>query len=316
MATPAMLVEIGMIAAKIETTPGTANAPAAVDAGILVWDIGLEERIDMGERNPVKTTFSRPTAVPQRRMYELTFRSEIVGGTTAGSRPPVWNLLRACAMTEAISAGVSVTYTPLTAPSSQETLTIDVYRDGKRYRLTGAMGNCRVTVTDTGVPVFEFTFNGVYNAPVDASLLTSVPYTSAAPPAAVGGTLTLMTQTLRGVGFEFDLGNTVEMVEDMTQASGYLRALVVDRSPTITVAPEDELVATVEWLTKKTSGTVGEFIGLIGSAAGNIFRLRAPAAQVMGAGWAERTGKIIRSLNLACRRLASDDNDECTLRWT
>lgn len=315
------LVEVGQLGALFETVKGTANAPAALDAGIRVWDIGLEEKVEMHERNPVEAEFDQPHAIPGMRSYQLTFRAEIVGGTSAGSRPPVWQLLQACSLTEAISAGVSVTYSPLTPEASQKTVTIDVYRRVagavKRHRLTGAMGNVRIVCLSDGVPYMEFTFLGVYNEPVDvADLLTTPPYVMAGPPPVVGATVSLMSQTLRCVGFEIDLGNKVELREDVNQPSGYVHAVVVDRLPTISVAPEDELAATVEWLAKKTTPTVGEFIGLIGSAAGNIFRVRAPAAQVMEAGWGTRGTRITRTLSLAARKLANAGADSLTIRWT
>ena len=310
------LIERGQIAAKIETTKGTANAPVAVDAGIMVWDLGLTERVDIAERNPVGAAFDDPAGIPEFRAYELTFRAEIQGGTTAGSRPPIWALLRACGLSETISASTSVTYALITAESSQECVTIDVYRDGKRYRLTGAMGNA-VFVFERGTPTHvEFTFVGVYNAPVDAGLLATPPYVAVAPPAPVSATLTLMSNTLRAVGFRCDLGNQVELREDVTNAAGFIHAVIVDRKPRITVEPEDDLVATVEWLTKKTGGTLGEFVGTFGTVAGNIHRILAPAAQVVGAGFGERGGRITRTLELACRGLAAFTNDSVSYRIT
>lgn len=315
------LMEIGQLAVLVETVKGTAVSPAAVDAGIRVWDIGLEEQIEIHERNTVEAEFSQPHAIPGMRSYQLTFRSEIVGGTSAGSRPPMWQLLRACGLSEAISAGVSVTYTEVSNENSQVTVTIDVYRrvgaTVKRYRLTGAMGNVRAVCLSDGVPYLEFTFLGVYNEPTDASdLLSGLPYVMAGPPPVVSATITLMSQTLRCVGYEFDLGNKVELREDVNQASGYMHAVVVDRLPTLSVTPEEELIATVEWLNKKTTPTVGEFIGSIGTVAGNIFRIRAPAAQVMAAGFGTRGTRGVRPLNLACRKLLNAGGDSVALRWT
>lgn len=315
------LMEIGQIGVLVETVKGTAVSPAAVDAGIRVWDIGLEEQIEVHERNTVEAEFSQPHAIPGMRSYQLTFRSEVVGGTSAGSRPPMWQLLRACGLSEAIIVPTSVTYSEVANENSQVTVTIDVYRrvgaTVKRYRLTGAMGNVRAVCLSDGVPYFEFTFLGVYNEPADvADLLTAPPYVMAGPPPVVSATITLMSQTLRCVGYEFDLGNKVELREDVNQASGYLHAVVVDRLPTLAVTPEEELAATVEWLSKKTTPTVGEFIGSIGSVAGNIFRIRAPAAQVMAAGFGTRGTRGVRPLNLTCRKLANAGGDAMTLRFT
>ena len=310
------LVERGQIAAKIETTKGTANAPAAIDAGIEVYDVSYTPEIGIAERDDIRSTFDKRKNITGSRAARVTFRAAIKGGSSAGSRPEVWALLRACCTTEAIVASTSVTYTPTTAESAQETLTIDVYRDGLVYRILGAMGNVRAIVKENEVPMFEFEFRGVYVAPTDTALLTGVTYVSTGPPQPVSMTLTLHSQTLRATGFEFDMGNQIELRSDVTNAAGYVHAVCVNQDPTITVDPELETVATFDYITRLQNSTAGAFLGQVGTAAGNIFRLLCPNATITEAPHGDRNRLIIVNLTLKARGLADSGNDSFNLRWT
>ena len=310
------LVERGVLAAKIETVKGTANAPVAVDGGLEISDVSLNTDITVVERDPIAASFDDPKAIRGNRISRVTFKSPIVGGTTAGSRPPHWALLRACGMTEAISAGVSVTYTPTTASSTQETVTIDLYLDGILHRIVGAMGTFRKTVAENDTPMFEFEFHGVYVAPSDTALLSGVAYQAVSPPAPLGATLTFRSQTLVSTGWTFDLANSVVVRQDITQAGGVIHAVITNRKPVITTDPEVELVATFDFWSNVVNANSGEFNGTIGSAAGNTVRLLAPNAEITTAEPGDREGLRILNLTLKPRRLVSAGEDHASLRYT
>lgn len=309
------LKERGVVAARLETTKGTANAPAAVDGGTEVSDVVYSADIAVMERDPVRASFDREKNITGNRSARLSFKTPLIGGSSAGSRPNVWAMLRACGYSESISAGVSVTYTPLTASASQETATIDFYADGILYRIVGAMGNVTLDVKENEVPMLSFEFTGVYVAPTDTALITPT-YSGVSPPSPLSATLTFRSTTMVATGFSFNTGNEVVLREDITNAAGLIHAVIVNRDPTITCDPELETVATFDFLTNLVNATAGEFNGQIGTAAGNTFRANFPNSQITEAPLADRGGRLTHNLTLKPRRLASAGNDFGTLRWT
>lgn len=308
--------EIGQVAARVETTKGTALAPTAVHAGIEVWDPQVTPVVGVAERPTAHATLGMPRGVPNVRHYEATFRCPLKGRASAGLAPEATALLRACGLSETIVASTSVTYQGVSLLSSQETITLDVYKDGKRWRLAGAVGNLVAEVRRDGIPYIDFSFLGKYAAPSDTALLASPPYVATSPPQPVGATLTLMSQTMIATGWQFNLGNEIKLRQDITDATGWGHGYIANRDPVISIDPEDELVATFDFLQRLTDGTLGEFVGSIGSAAGNIIRLRAPAVQITDAPYADREGLLTRNLTLKCRENVVDADDAFTLRYT
>jgi hypothetical protein len=310
----AILMERAQAAARVETTKGTANAPIAADGGIEIWDLGVTPTVGVYERETLGATFDKPSGVPGERFYEATFRVPIKGRASAGLVPEMGILLRAAGLAQALP-GATVDYAPIQAEASQETITLDLYRDGKRWRLTGTMANVTLEVRKNIVPYFEFTFIGIYAAPSDTALLTSPPYILTAPPQPLTATFTLMSQTMIATGFSFNLGNEVRLRHDITQATGFRNCVIVNRDPTISLDPEDELVATFDFLNRLTTGAVGEFVFQYGTAAGNTFRFRAPAAQIIEAPYADRDGLLTRSLTLRPRKLVAAGDDSFLIRF-
>lgn len=309
------LVERGQVAAKIEGTGssrGTLAAPVAADAGLYVYDIGVTHNIEVAERETQEASLDKPAGIPNNRSTEVTFRSEFVGHEGgAGVEPNISVLLRGCGL--AVTVGATVSWAPRSDDADQESITLDVFRDGIRHRLTGAMGNAVLVLAQGEVPVFEFTFMGVYNEPVDASLLTNPPYPSVSPNQPLNATLTLMSQTMCATGFRYDLGNAVEMRQAITEATGFKHAIIVNRDPTITLDPEEELVATFNFKSKLTAGTIGEFVFSFGSVAGNTWTLTCPAAQIVEGSYGDRNSQVTHDLTLRPRKLANAGDDHMSL---
>lgn len=298
-----ILSERGLIAVRVESTKGTANAPAAADAGIEVYDVSYTPEIGVHERDPVRPGFDTEKNIVGPRSARITFRTPMKGTGAAGERPEFYYLLRGCGLSETITAATRVDYDPISAESAQETLTIDVYHDGLRYRAVGCMGNARIVAKQGDTPHIEWEFRGVYVAPADVSLLTNPPYVTASPAAMISATLTFRSQTLRATGFELDLGNVVELREDVTNAAGYVNAYVARRDPTITCDPEVELVATFDFLTSLINATAGAFTAQWGSAGGGQWRINCPNAQIVGADISDRNSLKIHNLTIKARAL-------------
>ena len=305
----ALLKERGHIAVAMETTKGTAVAPVVADAAIEVYDPSLEPVIEIAERNPLEPSFGRRRNITGNQMRRLTPRVPLSGSGTAGTAAVWGRLLRACAMTETVVVSTSVTYAPVTAFASQETVTIDVYRGEKRWRLVGVMGNPKLIISQNEVPMYEFTFMGIYVASADSAPLAPT-FPNVNPPNPVSVTVTWNSITLICTALEIDLANDVQMRQDIGQASGYRHAVIVERDPSATADAEDELVATVDWEEQVRLATAGVLSIVISGGAGNIHTFSAPVVQIVAAPLVERNGLLVRNLQFKLRRSASSGNDE------
>ncbi|MBI4972897.1 MAG: hypothetical protein HZC16_03665 [Candidatus Omnitrophica bacterium] len=91
-----MLTRKRQLAAKIEVSEGVAEAPAAADARLLVYNPKVSFDIAMFERNPARQSFSNIGKLPGKRPAGLSFRLELRGSGLAVTAPEWVKLLQAC----------------------------------------------------------------------------------------------------------------------------------------------------------------------------------------------------------------------------
>lgn len=105
-------------------------------------------------------------------------------------------------------------YAPETGPSGFDSLSIEAYSRGQKYEINGAYGTFTISVDGPAVPVWEFTYQGIGNVPVDDTppSITSYPDGANLPTKAVNMALTINPDgagditNLKLRGFNFDLG--------------------------------------------------------------------------------------------------------------
>ncbi|TXH52070.1 MAG: hypothetical protein E6Q97_16885, partial [Desulfurellales bacterium] len=123
---------------------------------------------------------------------ECSFSVEMAGSGAAGTAPAYGPLLRACGLSETISAGVSVTYAPVS--TTFESVTIYYQVDGIQHKITGARGTVDIDVSAGQIPAYKFKFTGIYNAPTDTALAT---------PTYTGFITPLVANNTNTTGFQF-----------------------------------------------------------------------------------------------------------------
>lgn len=300
-----ILKERGMIAVELEAVKGTAENPDAADAGIEVFDPEVDEDIPIARRNSVEASFDKRPGISANQMRTVTFRVPMKGSGAAGTVNEVTKLLQACGLSETIVAVTSVTYDPESSNEINQTLTVDVYQDKLRKRTHGCMGNVKFVIAQNEVPVMEFTFIGLYNAASDTPLLTGISYGTVSPPNPVNLTCTWASFTFRLVNFSLDVGNDVQMREDICAPTGFIHAYIADRLPVIEVDPEEELVATVDWVEEMRLATTGPLLIVLGGTAGNIWTFNAPNAQIVDSTPGDRN--LQQTKQLVLEALANTD---------
>jgi hypothetical protein len=91
-----MLTRLRQLAAKIETQEGIAEALAALDAKLLVYDPKVNYDIPMFVRNPVRDSFSKVGKIAGMRPAGISFRLVLRGSGIATTEPEWGKLIRAC----------------------------------------------------------------------------------------------------------------------------------------------------------------------------------------------------------------------------
>lgn len=272
-----------VLAAKIETTAGTAIAVDADDGKFNIFDADIQMDIPIVER-PGQGSRMALKSVTGKRMGIVKFKIEIHGSGTAdaggGEAVPQWakTFLPACSWVAGAGADLNV-YTPLTqAPgSSCKTLTIYVWEDGLKKGIAGAMGTWVVTCTDGEQAYIEFEFKGKWIEPT-AEAIIAPDYPSIIPPRFAGATTTMGSHAPRFNELKIDMGNEVNFSEDPADSTGIYHAIITAGVTTGTCDMEDELIASgnkySEFLTacglafSCQWGTAGNSITLWTSGAG------------------------------------------------
>lgn len=306
-----LLKRVSVLAAKVETTSGTAETLTAAEAAFNVYDMAFAQNISTEER-PGQGAFSHSPQVPGIRTGTFTFKTEIAGDGAAGV--PGWasTFLPACGWVN--STGV---FSPKSeAPGSNvKTLTINGYVNGRRQQIRGAAGTFRIVLPAGRLAMIEWTFTGAYVATADATILAPT-YPTIVPMRAVAETLTWGSWNPVVESVTVDAGNEVVIRESASQAdgSGIAAAIVTARRPTITVNPEAALVAAADPWGDFIARTSRVFTYEIDNGTDR-FVVGAPVAQVVSLGEGDRNGMLTDEITFQCNKSAAAGNDELTLTF-
>jgi len=296
-----------VVAAKLETTLGTAESLAATDAQFIAYDFAYTLNGEDGTRD-APGSLTKLYSLIGPRSYDMTFKVEL-------SPDSGWAavFLPACSMKDTAGVFSLLSGMPVASAGSPRTITIGGFMDGRKVTASGCMGNVKFVYPSGKRPYADFSFKGKYVALSDATLIAPTLPSAAALRAAN------MTFTLAGAipgktnQVEVDLQNEVTLGEDLGSLgadAGYCYARVVDRNPMITAALEQQLVATNDLHGKWAAHTLEAFILAIGS--GSTVTINAPAAQVVGIADGERDGVSTDTVTWGCKQ-GSAIEDELTV---
>ncbi|MBN2060701.1 MAG: hypothetical protein JW882_09835 [Deltaproteobacteria bacterium] len=306
-----MLIERAQIAAKLESEEGTAETLTNAEA-LLVFNPKFNPEIEQFRRNPVRSTLSQLASVSGKRRATLEFDVELKGSGTKGTPPEYGDLLKACKMSETIVAVTSVTYAP--ASSGDSSITLALYEDGVCYKMWGARGDMSLKLK-AGEPVMiHFVFTAADFSVTDVALLTGCSYDATIPQPFMNASFQVSSYSAIVENLDLALKNKVALRPSANAASGHLSAVITNREPGGSLDPEMVLVATEDFFGDWRSGTTGALTATIGSVAGNIATITAPAVRYTGISPADREG--IRTLGLDFDLAMSSGDDELSIALT
>jgi hypothetical protein len=302
-----------VILAKNAASYGADAAPTAANDGMLVRNFRMRPlNQEYDDRDYDVPYFGNKGRIVSGAFVEVSFEVEMAGGGAAGTAPKYGPLLQSCGMSETINAGVSVVYAPIT--TGEKDSTIYFYIDARLHKVLGAFGNVEARLVAGRIPVWAFTFIGLYVAPSDVALPTPT-LTAFQKPLAVNNTNTTPATlfTFAGKFREIMLATGNELVYRNLPNSEAVR--FVGRRSRGSVRLEDELVATKDWWTIVRNGTLGALAITQGTAAGNKVAIAANQVQLTEPDMDEEQGIAMIRMNMELQP-SSAGNDEFSITVT
>jgi hypothetical protein len=300
------------ILAKIEASYGVDPTPTGAANAILVRNLNPRpQEAQTVPRDLVRPYLGNSENLPTAIHAKLDFEVEMAGSGAAGTAPAWGPLLRACAFSETINAGVSVVYAPVSAAMESITLYFNV--DGVLHKLFGARGTVSIGLANNQIPVFRFSFTGLYQAVVDAAA-PSVTLTAWQKP--------LPVNRVNTTGFSlhgFSAGKLADLSVDAANevvfrslVGGTEEVLITDRKPAGSVLLEAVTVATKDWWTSIKDAATGALSITQGTVAGNKVKLDAPAVQLINPQYQDSQGVAMLQAGMVLVP-GSSGNDELTI---
>lgn len=301
-----------LLAAKIETTSGTAETLANADAAFNVFNVNMVPNITFTERQG-NGSFSQLPAIAETYGATVTFSTEVYG--TGSGTVPGWasTFLPACGWKATAS-----TFAPVTddAGTDVKTLTIGFFVDNLRMQMRGCAGSFKFVLETGKLARIDWTFQGVWQAVADAAILTPT-YPTQKPFRVANSTFTLGTYSPCFSSLEIDAGNEVFLRPCATNAdsSGLAGAIITSRKVNGTIDPESVLVATKAVYGNWLSATEEAFSIALADVSDKI-TIAMPKFQATNVQPADRDGMLVDTISFQANRSAAAGNDELTIAFS
>lgn len=308
-----LLRKVRVLAAKLESTSGTAESLAAADGKFNAYNIEIQPTIEYIERIG-QNSFSAIDGAVGTRGGTVNFTIQLEGDGSGGIPDWAETFLPACGM-----VATAQVYAPKSesAGSNVKTLTIGVYENGLLKMIKGSAGTMSIAGA-AGKPLeATFSFTGVWVTPTDAAAVTPT-YPSAAifrtidADTLIGGAAVTCWEA-----FSIDLANEVFLrpCADSTDGSGYSAAVVVGRAPVGQLNPEASLVAADPIYTTFAAGTISAFAMDFANSTDKV-AFSAPAIQRTNVQEVDRGGVQADTIDFRMLRSAAIGDDELTITFS
>ena len=302
-----------ILAAKIATTPGTAETRAAADAAYNVYDLTVQHEIEKTPREG-QGSFGHLSSTTAGHKGRITFKTDL--GWDGTATEPVWadTFFPACGLVKATN-----TYTPRSeAPGTNvKTLTMAVYEDGRRKLMRGCVGTFRLVCETGKQAMIEWDFVGIWTTPTDLTMLAPT-YPTVAPLRYASGVTEFNSVAMQCQSVTLDVANTLYLREGTSASniSGYIAGCITNRRPTITCNPEAKLIGTQDrYLFFRDSTEYVTTFEIAGPSSSKIV-VSAPKASIENIQDADRESLIVDELTFLCGQNGSTADQEFSIVFT
>lgn len=309
-----LLTRRQLILAKEETTYGTDPTPTEGSNAILVRSISATPlESDTVSRELIRPYLGQSEQLLGQTRVSIEFEVELAGSGTAGTAPAYGPLLKACGLSETVSASTSVTYAPVS--SSFDSVTIYFNNSGVLHKATGCRGTFSLNAEVGAIPTIAFTFTGIYAAPTD-SAISGPTYANQADPLLFknGNTTNFEIFSYAGClqSLSFEMANEV-VYRELVGCDK--EVLIVNRAPSGEAVIEAVAVGTHNFFNDATGSSTGNLTFEHGGTAGNIVTFTASQIDLSGPTYSDQDGVQMLTLPYIATPTNSG-NDELSLVFT
>lgn len=288
-----------------ETLLGTAVAGTAVAGGTNTIQLAASASATDGTYVGMTINITGGAGAGQSGVVQ-----SYVGATKAATMTAAW--ATPTDVTSVYNIPKQVVYQPVS--SGFESIAIYCNVDSVRHILLGARGTMAIKSTAQGIPMFTFTFTGLYTTPSDVTM-PAVTLSAFQQPLAMNNTNTtglVVAGFAAAVGSDFslDIANTVVF---RSLVGGTENVVLTDRKPSGSVTVEATSVSAKDWWTQIKAVNLGAFSMTHGTAAGNKVKFDAPAMQLTTPAYSDKDG--ITMLGMKADFIPVVGNDELTLSF-
>ncbi|MEM4720544.1 MAG: phage tail tube protein [Candidatus Methanomethylicaceae archaeon] len=306
-----MLSRRTVILAKVETNYGTDATPGTGN-GIACTIPDLTPTGDILTRDFVRNSISPFGHAIGAKVVELSFDTELKGSgsntSSAAVLPEIDPLLRICGMTPTFTSSGTNSWTATYKPVSTNfnSATIYVYRDGILHKITGCRGTFSLNLEAGNYGKISWTIRGLYQDPIDQSMISGVQYNTTVPPIVKNVQLTLDSYSPYVRAITFDLGNTLAERRDVNAAEALREITITSRTSQGTIDPEMDLLSVFNWYQKWSSASdILLQATQIGTTNGNKIQFKCPKIKLRDLRYDDRDGVLV--LRAGFQAVGEDD---------
>lgn len=266
-----------VVYAALETVYGTLVAPTGSNA-IQTKDLSISpleaEALELGLDKP---NFGSDLGTLVGKHVLVTFKVPLAGSGAAGTAPAWGVLMKGSGHEEAVAAGVDVVYTPV--DDDPDSLTLRVDFDKVRHTITGCRGSVKLTTDKRQYPWLEFSFMGLFQAPVANTVpLVPVftPWQKPVPFRATTVSCDLIGQTIGLHNMNIDFGQKVEFYDHSEEES----IQITDRKANFSATFEETEIGVHDFFADINTEVTGALEYVHGTVAGNIVTVTSPLTQI------------------------------------
>jgi len=298
-----MLTRQRILAAKAETTDGTAISLSASDAAFNIYDATMTPDWDVVPRPGQSSSDPLPAVSGGRRM-NTGFSTFAHGKGSTG--PPAWGLfLQACGFSLS-----TATYSLETGGTAYTSLSMALFEDGRKRTCTGCVGSFSAEFI-AGQPCrINWNFVGCYADGSTTALITPTYPTVIPPRFATANAFQIASTSYRVASVTLSINNELKLREDQT-TSGYRSGVVVHRDVRWTVDPESATAK--DFYNDMRDHTEADITLVLGGVTYNKVTFNSPKCQIVSAAPSDRDGLLTDTLEFQANRNAAAGDDALTI---
>jgi len=294
--------------AKAESSYGTNPTPTGSANYIQVTELNIEPIVsDEVSRDLIRPYMGNYEVIPANTRVNVTFSVEMSGSGSAGTAPKYGAILKACALSETVVSSTSVTYAPVTTPSSSVTLFVNY--DGVRHMVTGCRGTFSINCEVNQIPTISFSLTGIFNAPTDSAAPTPTISNQASPLIFKNGSTSnfaIFGYAAALQSWSLDFNNEIIYRE---LVGGTKEVIITDRKPAGNLVVEAVALSAHNFFTDYTGTSTGTNTWLHGTVAGNKVTVSCPQTDLGQPTYEDSDGVQMLSLPYYATPTASANNE-------